>query len=105
MRRETLALVLLAQRDAILPSARVVDVAALVRRRYPRDALGPDLRQVLGRGAPPPPPPPGRDVVGEAAAAIFHAAGDEKLFKKLLKSALGGKRKGGAAPQAVKVEG
>ena len=28
MRRETLALVLLAQRDAILPSARVVDGAA-----------------------------------------------------------------------------
>jgi len=86
LRRDGLALVLRAQRDGVLPSARVVDVARLVRTRYPPSELAADVRAALGLVV----AEKGPDVAGDLARAVR----DEKKFKKLLKAMVGGKRKG-----------
>jgi len=86
LRRDGLALVLRAQRDGVLPSARVVDVARLVRTRYPPETLAADVRAALGLVV----AAKGPDVAGDLARAVR----DEKKFKKLLKAMVGGKRKG-----------
>ena len=86
LRRDCLGIVLRAQRDGVLPSARVVDVARLVRTRYPPSELAADVRAALGLVV----AEKGPDVAGDLA----HAVRDEKKFKKLLKAMVGGKRKG-----------
>ena len=88
LRRDGLARVLRAQRDGVLPSARVVDVARLVRTRYPPSELAADVRAALGLVVA---EKKGPDVAGDLAAAIR----DEKKIKKQLKAKVGGKRKGG----------
>jgi hypothetical protein len=86
LRRDGLALVLRAQRDGVLPSARVVDVSRLVRTKYPPSELAADVRAALGLVV----AEKGPDVAGDLARAVR----DEKKFKKLLKAMVGGKRKG-----------
>ena len=86
LRRDGLSLLLRAQRDGVLPSARVVDVSRLVRTKYPPSELAVDVRAALGLVV----AEKGPDVAGDLASAIR----DEKKFKKLLKAMVGGKRKG-----------
>ena len=74
LRRECLGIVLRAQRDGVLPSARVVDVARLVRTRYPPSELAADVRAALGLVV----AEKGPDVAGDLARAVR----DEKKFRK-----------------------
>ena len=91
-RPPALGLLLAAQRDAVLPSCRIANVAAVVRAARP---TAPDLFAALAAGRLKD-PPPGEDPLRAVAATLAdlaRGAGDDKAFKKLLKQALGGKRK------------
>ena len=88
-RAPALRLLLGAQRDAVLPSARLSGVAAVARAARPAAA---DLYAALAPvgaaagGA--------EDPLVVLATTLAGLVDDEKGFKKLLKQALGGKRKG-----------
>ena len=94
LRQNSLSLVLRAQRDGVLPSACVVEVARLVRTRYPVVFLAADVRVALELVTTEKKGPHGGV---DAAADLAAAAKDEKKFKKLLKAMVGGKRKGGGS--------
>ena len=63
-----------------------------MRTRYPREDLAEDLYAAFARDAPP--PPPGRDPPREVVTALVERVGDDRAFKRALKTALGGKKKG-----------